>query len=171
MGDAFCASASVDCGDCRSPYLRPHSPCRNAIVLSGAGDRLGAVCRRTAGLCGRCQTGRSPATKSCPRHRRADLRRCGRPAAAADTVLLALFGLDAAGLAVALIGVAALALPLAMADSATPIRESPGDRVVLTRRNVMLCATAAVTVAVWQAGPGLSYLPIDGSATGAAVPD
>ena len=35
--------------------------------------------------------------------------------------LLALFGLDAAGLAVALIGVAALALPLAMADSATPI--------------------------------------------------
>ena len=85
--------------------------------------------------------------------------------------LLALFGLDAAGLAVALIGVAALALPLAMADSATPIRELPGDRVVLSRRNVMLCATAAVTVAVWYAGPGLSYLPIDKSANGAAVPD
>ena len=84
--------------------------------------------------------------------------------------LLALFGLDAAGLAVALIGVAALALPLAMADSATPIRELPGDRVVLTRRNAMLCATAAVTVAVWYAGPGLSYLPIAALIVGLPIP-
>jgi hypothetical protein len=32
--------------------------------------------------------------------------------------------------------------------------------VVLTRRNLLLCLTAAVTVATWYAGPGLSYLPI-----------
>jgi hypothetical protein len=36
--------------------------------------------------------------------------------------LVVLFGLDAAGLVVSLITVAALALPLAMTDSATPIR-------------------------------------------------
>ena len=34
--------------------------------------------------------------------------------------------------------------------------------MVLTRRNLLLCLTAAVTVATWYAGPGLSYLPIAG---------
>jgi hypothetical protein len=72
-----------------------------------------------------------------------------------------LFGLDAAGLVVSILTVAALALPLAMTDSATPIRvELPESRLVLTRRNLMLCLTVAVTVAVWYAGPGLSYLSI-----------
>jgi hypothetical protein len=56
--------------------------------------------------------------------------------------------------------VAALALPLAMADSTGPIRDLPQRRPVLTRRNLMLCLTVAVTVAEWYAGPGLSYLPI-----------
>ena len=162
MGDAFCASASVDCGDCRSPYLRPHSPCRNAIVLSGAGDRLGVV--PVIGLA--LSAGAPPdyVADAKPVDRRPRNLVLGIVTLICVAVvvlqpqltpwLLALFGLDAAGLAVALIGVAALALPLAMADSATPIRELPGDRVVLTRRNVMLCATAAVTVAVWYAAQG-----------------
>ena len=74
--------------------------------------------------------------------------------------LLRLFGLDTADLVLALVAVAALALPLALADSGMPISELPSGRVVLTRRNLMLCLTAAVTVAVWYAGPGLSYVPI-----------
>jgi Peptidase family M23 len=49
---------------------------------------------------------------------------------------------------------------LAMADSATPIRDLPGSRLVLTRRNLMLCLVVALTVAEWYAGPGLSFLAI-----------
>jgi hypothetical protein len=84
--------------------------------------------------------------------------------------LLRLFGLDTASLVVALIAVVALALPLAMADSAMPISELPSGGVVLTRRNLMLCLTAAVTVAVWYAGPGLSYLPIAVLVVGLPIP-
>ena len=42
--------------------------------------------------------------------------------------LVVLFGLDAAGFVVSILTVAALALPLAMTDSATPIRELPESR-------------------------------------------
>jgi hypothetical protein len=68
--------------------------------------------------------------------------------------LVALFGVDAAGLGVAIIAVTSLALPLAMADSAAPIRDLPQRRVVLTRRNLILCLTVAMTVGLWYAGPG-----------------
>jgi hypothetical protein len=85
-------------------------------------------------------------------------------------VMLRLFGLDVAGLVIALIAVTALALPLAMADSALPITELPSSRVVVTRRNLLLCLTAAVTVAVWYTGPGLSYLPIAALVIGLPVP-
>jgi len=84
--------------------------------------------------------------------------------------LLQLFGLDVAGLVVALVAVAALILPLVMADSALPIRELPSGRVVVTRRNLLLCVTAAVIVAVWYAGPGLSYLPIAALVVGLPIP-
>jgi hypothetical protein len=55
--------------------------------------------------------------------------------------LVVLFGVDAAGLVVAIVAVAPLALPLAMADSTTPINDLPQSRPVLTRRNLMLCLT------------------------------
>jgi Peptidase family M23 len=74
--------------------------------------------------------------------------------------LVGLFGLEIAGLVVMLVAVAALALPLLMADSANPIKGLPENRLVLTRRNLMLCLTVAVTVAEWYAGPGLSFLAI-----------
>lgn len=87
------------------------------------------------------------------------------------TLLLVLvFGLDAADLVVSLIAVAALALPLAMADSGKLIRDLPHSRPVLTRRNLILCLTVAVTVATWYAGPGLSYLPIAALVIGLPVP-
>jgi hypothetical protein len=75
-------------------------------------------------------------------------------------LLVVLVGLENVDLVVTVTAVAALALPLAMADSAGPIRDLPQRRPVLTRRNLMLCLTVAVTVAEWYAGPGLSYLPI-----------
>lgn len=84
--------------------------------------------------------------------------------------LVVLFGLDAAGFVVSILTVAALALPLAMTDSATPIRELPESRLVLTRRNLMVCLTVAVTVAVWYAGPGLSYLSIAALIVGLPIP-
>ena len=84
--------------------------------------------------------------------------------------LVELFGLEIAGLVVALVAVAALALPLAMADSATPIRDLPERRLVLTRRNLMLCLTVAVTVAGWYAGPGLSFLAIAALVLGLPIP-
>ncbi|MET0418946.1 MAG: hypothetical protein ABW022_23270, partial [Actinoplanes sp.] len=84
--------------------------------------------------------------------------------------LVVLFGLDAAGLVLAIIAVVAAALPLAMADSAAPIKDLPQSRLVLTRRNLILCLTVAVTVALWYAGPGLSYLPIAALVVGLPIP-
>jgi hypothetical protein len=84
--------------------------------------------------------------------------------------IVTLFGLDGAGLAVTLITIAALAPPLAMADSARPMTELPQSRLVLTRRNLLLCLTVAVTVATWYAGPGLSYLPIAALIVGLPIP-
>jgi hypothetical protein len=85
-------------------------------------------------------------------------------------LLVLLFGLDAADLVVSLIAVVALALPLAMADSGKLIRDLPHSRPVLTRRNLILCLTVAVTVATWYAGPGLSYLPIAALVIGLPIP-
>jgi hypothetical protein len=84
--------------------------------------------------------------------------------------LVVTFGVDAAGLVVAIIAVASLALPLAMADSTAAIKDMPQSRVVLTRRNLILCLTVAVTVAVWYAGPGLSYLAIAALVVGLPIP-
>jgi hypothetical protein len=84
--------------------------------------------------------------------------------------IVVLFGLNRAGLAVALITVAALALPLGMADSATPITDLPQSRFVLTRRNLLLCLTGAVTVASWYAASGLSYLSIAALVVGLPIP-
>jgi hypothetical protein len=84
--------------------------------------------------------------------------------------LVALVGLGNVDLVGAITAVAALALPLAMADSAAPIRDLPQRRPVLTRRNLMLCLTVAVTVAAWYAGPGLSYLPIAALVVGLPIP-
>jgi Peptidase family M23 len=84
--------------------------------------------------------------------------------------LVELLGLAITGLVVALVAVAALALPLAMADSATPISDLPERRLVLTRRNLMLCLTVAVTVAGWYAGPGQSFLAIAALVLGLPIP-
>jgi hypothetical protein len=59
---------------------------------------------------------------------------------------------------------------LAMADSATPIRDLPERRLVLTRRNLMLCLTVAVTVAGWYTGPGQSFLAIAALVLGLPIP-
>jgi hypothetical protein len=84
--------------------------------------------------------------------------------------LVVTFGVDAARLVVAIIAVASLALPLAMADSTALIKDMPQSRVVLTRRNLILCLTVAVTVAVWYAGPGLSYIAIAALVVGLPIP-
>ena len=84
--------------------------------------------------------------------------------------LVVLFGVGGAGLVVSLMMVTALALPLAMTDSVLPIRDLPESRPVLTRRNLTLCLTVAVTVAVWYAGPGLSYLSIAALIVGLPIP-
>jgi hypothetical protein len=57
-----------------------------------------------------------------------------------------------------------------MADSTAVIKDMPQSRVVLTRRNLILCLTVAVTVAVWYAGPGLSYLAIAALVVGLPIP-
>jgi Peptidase family M23 len=74
--------------------------------------------------------------------------------------LVLAFGVAAADLVVALTAVAALVLPLTMVDSTALIKDLSENRPVLTRRNLILCLTVAVTVALWYAGPGLSYLAI-----------
>lgn len=85
-------------------------------------------------------------------------------------LLVLMFGLDAADLVVSLIAVVALALPLAMADSGKLIGDLPQSRPVLTRRNLILCLTVAVTLATWYAGPGLSYVPIAALVIGLPIP-
>ena len=72
--------------------------------------------------------------------------------------LVTLFGLDGSGLAVTCLAVAALALPLAMADAKTDV--PPTGWFVLTRRNLILSLTIVVVVADWYGGRGLSLLPI-----------
>jgi hypothetical protein len=47
-----------------------------------------------------------------------------------------------------------------MVDSTALIKDVSENRPVLTRRNLILCLTVAATVALWYAGPGLSYLAI-----------
>lgn len=41
---------------------------------------------------------------------------------------------------------------------------------MLTRRNLILCLTVAVTVTTWYAGPGLSYVPIAALVIGLPIP-
>ena len=84
--------------------------------------------------------------------------------------LVELFGLEFTGLVVALVAVAVLALPLVIADSPTPISDLPERRLVLTRRNLMLCLTVAVTVAGWYAGSGQSFLVIAALVLGLPIP-
>jgi hypothetical protein len=84
--------------------------------------------------------------------------------------LVVLFGLSAAGFVAALIAVTPLALSLAMADSTALIKKLPESRPILTRRNLILCLTVAATVALWYAGPGLSYLAIAALVVGLPIP-
>jgi hypothetical protein len=84
--------------------------------------------------------------------------------------LVMLVGLDNVDLVLTITAVAALALPLLMADSAAAISDSPQQSPVWPRRNLMLCLTAAVSVAAWYSGPGLSYLPIAALVVGLPIP-
>jgi hypothetical protein len=74
--------------------------------------------------------------------------------------LYRLFGPELTGLVVALLAVLVLALPLTMAESPERVDELGVNRLVATRRNVILSLTVLLTVAAWYAGLGLSYLPI-----------
>lgn len=56
--------------------------------------------------------------------------------------LVELVGLDMAGLVMTVVAVVALALPLAMADSATPITDLPQSRLVLTRWRISVPAAS-----------------------------
>jgi hypothetical protein len=84
--------------------------------------------------------------------------------------LVMLVGLGNVDLVLTITAVAALALPLLMADSAAAISDFPQRSPVWTRRNLMLCLTAAVSVAAWYSGPGLSYLPIAALVVGLPIP-
>jgi hypothetical protein len=60
---------------------------------------------------------------------------------------------------VALATAAALALPLAMTESAITVEDQREDRFVLTKRNLILALTVILTVATWYA-LGTSFLAI-----------
>ena len=84
-------------------------------------------------------------------------------------LLLTLFGIEQYTLVVTLLAVAALALPLAMAESTTTIEDLPADRFLLARRNLMLALTVLVTLAMWYAGVGQSFLVLAALVLGVPV--
>ena len=73
-------------------------------------------------------------------------------------LLVTLFGVEQYALVVTLLAVAALALPLALQQSDIRVDDQPPGRFLFTRRNLILSATALVTVATWYATAGQSFL-------------
>jgi hypothetical protein len=75
--------------------------------------------------------------------------------------LYTLFGPDLSELLLDLLAVAVLAVPLLMRESSLRVDGDPGaERIVLTRRNLTLSLTLLMTVTVWYAERGLSFVPI-----------
>ena len=68
------------------------------------------------------------------------------------------FGTDLPSEVLALLSVVVLALPVAMFDSTNQIADLPTDRMVASKRNLLLALTALVTVATWHARVGLSFV-------------
>jgi hypothetical protein len=56
------------------------------------------------------------------------------------------------------LSVVVLALPVAMIESTSQIADLPIDRMVASKRNLLLALTALVTVATWHASVGLSFV-------------
>ena len=73
-------------------------------------------------------------------------------------LLIISFGTDLPSEVVALLSVVVLALPVAMTDSTSQIADQPNERMVASKRNLMLALTASVTVATWHATVGLSFV-------------
>ncbi|BCJ40285.1 hypothetical protein GCM10010168_31440 [Actinoplanes ianthinogenes] len=74
--------------------------------------------------------------------------------------LVTVFGVQQYTLVVTLCAVAALALPLALAESTGAIDTLPPGRAVLTRRSLVLALTPVVTVAFWYGSIGQSFLAL-----------
>jgi len=73
-------------------------------------------------------------------------------------LLILSFGTDLPSEVLALLSVVVLALPVAMFDSTSQIADLPTDRMVASKRNLLLALTALVTVATWHATVGLSFV-------------
>lgn len=73
-------------------------------------------------------------------------------------LLIVTFGMDVPSPVPTLLSVVVLALPLAMVESTSQIADLPIDRMVASKRNMMLALTAVVTVAAWHATVGLSFV-------------
>jgi Peptidase family M23 len=76
--------------------------------------------------------------------------------------LVMLLGLGLYGLVASLAAMLAIALPLAMRTTPAAPAEGagPARSVVLTKRNLILCLTVAITVATWYSGVGQSFVAI-----------
>ena len=73
-------------------------------------------------------------------------------------LLIVSFGTDLSSALVTLLAVGVLALPVVMAESSSRIADLPADRMVWSRRNLILALTGLVTVATWHATVGLSFV-------------
>ena len=75
-----------------------------------------------------------------------------------ERLLIVSFGTDLPSAIVTLLAVGVLALPVVMAESSSRIADLPADRMVWSKRNLILALTGLVTVATWHATVGLSFV-------------
>lgn len=85
-------------------------------------------------------------------------------------LLIGTIGLTAAGLAPVVLALAALALPLGLADADRTVEEVPANRFIVTRRNLILSTTVALTVGTWYWAAGRSAVALAGLVLGLPVP-
>ena len=73
-------------------------------------------------------------------------------------LLITSFGTDLPSAVPTLLSVVVLSLPVAMIESTSQIADLPFDRMVASKRNLLLALTALVTYATWHATVGLSFV-------------
>ena len=73
-------------------------------------------------------------------------------------LLIVSFGTGLPSVVLTLLSVVVLALPLGMVESTSQIADLPTERMVSSRRNLLLALTVIVTVATWHATVGLSFV-------------
>jgi hypothetical protein len=73
-------------------------------------------------------------------------------------LLITSFGTDLPSAVPTFLSVVVLALPVAMIESTSQIAGLPIDRMVASKRNLLLALTALVTLATWHATVGLSFV-------------